>query len=345
MRRYDIDWLRVLVLGLLIIYHATISFMPFGIKLFFPQNKQTLEILWFIMAFINIWRIPLLFIISGMAVCFSMKRRNWKEMFKDRGLRIMVPYIFGVFVICPISILFQSIYYGGEISYTPNPGHLWFLNNIWVYFCCLIALFVYLQKNPDNLLLNFLKKIFMYRLGIYIMVIPFIIEAILITPDSYSSYAYSIHGWALGLICFLTGYIFILLKENFWEAVSRVKNTTLIFAFLLYLVRVFLLEFVEFHPLTAIESYSWMISIFGYGAKFLNKQSTRLSYLSTAVYPIYILHMPLQFFFSLFIIPWEIPAILKLILIIMSTLISSFAIYDLVIKRLKWIRPLFGLKL
>ena len=345
MRRYDIDWLRVLVLGLLIIYHATISFMPFGIKLFFPQNKQTLEILWFIMAFINIWRIPLLFIISGMAVCFSMKRRNWKEMFKDRGLRIMVPYIFGFFVICPINILFQSIYYGGEISYTPNPGHLWFLNNIWVYFCCLIALFVYLQKNPDNLLLNFLKKIFMYRLGIYIMVIPFIIEAILITPDSYSSYAYSIHGWALGLICFLTGYIFILLKENFWEAVSRVKNTTLIFAFLLYLVRVFLLEFVEFHPLTAIESYSWMISIFGYGAKFLNEQSTRLSYLSTAVYPIYILHMPLQFFFSLFIIPWEIPAILKLILIIMSTLISSFAIYDLVIKRLKWIRPLFGLKI
>tara|TARA_Y100000758_G_C16009340_1_gene407027 strand:- start:56 stop:1093 length:1038 start_codon:yes stop_codon:yes gene_type:complete len=345
MRRYDIDWLRVLVLGLLILYHATISFMPFGIKLFFPQNKQTLEILWFIMALINIWRIPLLFIISGMAVCFSMKRRNWKEMFKDRGLRIMVPYIFGVFVICPISILSQSIFYGGEISYTPNPGHLWFLNNIWVYFCCLIALFVYLQKNPNNLLLNFLKKIFMYRLGIYIMVIPFIIEVILITPDSYSSYAYSIHGWVLGLICFFTGYIFILLKENFWEAVSRVKNTTLIIAFLLYLVRVFLLEFVGFHPLTAIESYSWMISIFGYGAKFLNKQSTRLSYLSTAVYPIYILHMPLQFFFSLFIIPWDIPAILKLILIIMSTLISSFAIYDLVIKRLKWIRPLFGLKI
>lgn len=345
MRRYDIDWLRVLVLGLLILYHATISFMPFGIKLFFPQNKQTLEILWFIMALINIWRIPLLFIISGMAVCFSMKRRNWKEMFKDRGLRIMVPYIFGVFVICPISILFQSIFYGGEISYTPNPGHLWFLNNIWVYFCCLIALFVYLQKNPNNLLLKFLKKIFMYRLGIYIMVIPFIIEVILITPDSYSSYAYSIHGWALGLVCFLTGYIFILLKENFWEAVSRVKNTTLIIAFLLYLVRVFLLEFVGFHPLTAIESYSWVISIFGYGAKYLNKKSTRLSYLSTAVYPIYILHMPLQFFFSLFIIPWDIPVILKLILIIMSTLISSFAIYDLVIKRLKWIRPLFGLKI
>ena len=345
MRRYDIDWLRVLVLGLLILYHATISFMPFGIKLFFPQNKQTMEILWFIMALINIWRIPLLFIISGMAVCFSMKRRNWKEMFKDRGLRIMVPYIFGVFVICPISILFQSIFYGGEISYTPNPGHLWFLNNIWVYFCCLIALFVYLQKNPNNLLLKFLKKIFMYRLGIYIMVIPFIIEVILITPDSYSSYAYSIHGWVLGLICFFTGYIFILLKENFWEAVSRVKNTTLIIAFLLYLVRVFLLEFVGFHPLTAIESYSWVISIFGYGAKYLNKKSTRLSYLSTAVYPIYILHMPLQFFFSLFIIPWDIPAILKLILIIMSTLISSFAIYDLVIKRLKWIRPLFGLKI
>ncbi len=345
MRRYDIDWLRVLVLGLLIIYHSTISFMPFGIKIFFPQNKQTLEILWFIMGLINIWRIPLLFIISGMAVCFSMKRRNWKEMFKDRALRIVVPYIFGFLVICPISFLFQSIFYGTEILYIPNPGHLWFLYNIWVYFCCLIALFVYLQKTPNNLLLNFLKKVFMYRLGIYIMAIPFVIEGIFITPDSYASYAHTIHGWALGLICFLTGYIFILLKENFWDAVSRVKNISLMIAFLLYLIRGFLFEFVGFHPLTAIESFSWMISIFGYGTKFLNKKSTRLSYLSTAVYPIYILHMPLQFFFSLFIIPLDIPAILKLILIIMSTLISSFTIYDLIIKRLKWIRPLFGLKI
>ena len=345
MRRYDIDWLRVLVLGLLIIYHSTISFMPFGIKLFFPQNKQTLDILWFVMGLINIWRIPLLFIISGMAVCFSMKRRNWKEMFKDRALRIVVPYMFGLFVICPISLLLQSIFYDSEISYIPNPGHLWFLNNIWMYFCCLIVLFVYLQKIPNNLLLIFLKKVFMYRLGIYIMAIPFVIEGIFITPDSYASYAYTIHGWVLGLICFLTGYIFILLKENFWDAVSRVKHISLMIAFLLYLVRAFVFEFVGFHPLTAIESFSWMISIFGYGAKFLNKKSTRLSYLSTAVYPIYILHMPLQFFFSLFIIPWEIPAILKLILIIMSTLISSFAIYDLVIKRLKWIRPLFGLKI
>ena len=116
-------------------------------------------------------------------------------------------------------------------------------------------------------------------------------------------------------------------------------------AFLLYLIRGFLFEFVGLQSLTAIEAFSWMISIFGYGTKFLNNKSTRLSYFSTAVYPIYILHMPLQFFFSLFIIPLDIPAILKLILIIMSTLISSFTIYDLIIKRLKWIRPLFGLKI
>ncbi|MED5256236.1 MAG: acyltransferase, partial [Candidatus Neomarinimicrobiota bacterium] len=139
--------------------------------------------------------------------------------------------------------------------------------------------------------------------------------------------------------------IFILLKENFWDAVVRVKNIALMIAFVLYFVRVILLQFVEFHPLTAMESYSWMISIFGYGAKFLNKKSTRLSYLSAAVYPIYIIHMPLQFFFSLYIIPVDMPAILKLILIIISTLISSFVIYDLIIKRLKWIRPLFGLKI
>ena len=31
-RRYDVDWLRTLALGLLIVYHAVVSFQPWNVS-------------------------------------------------------------------------------------------------------------------------------------------------------------------------------------------------------------------------------------------------------------------------------------------------------------------------
>ena len=95
-RRYDIDWLRTIAIALLIIHHSVLTFQPWAKFIGFPANDQTLTDIWFLMAIINIWRIPILFVISGMGVCFAMERRNWKELLIDRSLRILVPYLAGI---------------------------------------------------------------------------------------------------------------------------------------------------------------------------------------------------------------------------------------------------------
>ncbi len=41
-RRYDIDWLRVITIGLLLIYHIAIGFEPWGVFIRFIQNENTL---------------------------------------------------------------------------------------------------------------------------------------------------------------------------------------------------------------------------------------------------------------------------------------------------------------
>ena len=94
-RRYDIDWLRVFALGLLIIYHISIVFQPWAYFIYFPQSEKSLESIWLVMGLINIWRIPLLFIISGMGVYLAMRSKNWKELLKDRTKRILLPLILG----------------------------------------------------------------------------------------------------------------------------------------------------------------------------------------------------------------------------------------------------------
>lgn len=345
-RRYDIDWLRTLALGLLIIYHVVVSFQPWAYMIFFLQNRQPLPWIWNIMSMVNIWRIPLLFMVSGMGLYFAMQRRNWKQLLKDRTLRIFVPFIFGLFFICPISIYVALKYYGKDVAYIPNAGHLWFLVNIYLYVLLLLPLLNYLKKHPDNFILRFFGGILRRPFGIFIMALPIIVEAWLVKPQSFPTYANTPHGFWLGMICFFIGFIFVSLKDVFWQAVAKIRRTAIGMAFLLYLVRFFVFHFMGTPILLiAFESMCWMLAIFGYGSRYLNQPSGSLAYLNKAVYPVYIIHMPVQYGISYYLLPLPLPAILKLFLLLAGTFGVSLLIYEYVIRRLKWIRPLFGMKL
>ena len=132
-RRYDIDWLRVITIGLLIIYHIAACFQPFARDYSFMKNEPSMEAIWYPMTIINFWRIPILFFVSGMGVCFAMRKRNWKQLILERTRRILVPLIFGFFCIVPIHIALYLEYYQRELYYAVHQGHLWFLYNIFIY--------------------------------------------------------------------------------------------------------------------------------------------------------------------------------------------------------------------
>ena len=344
-RRHDVDWLRIIALGLLILYHIVVSFQPWAVKIFFIQNKEPLEFLWIFMALINIWRIPILFLIAGMGVRFAMERRNWKQLLKDRTIRILIPFIFGFFFICPISAYFAMKHYGYPISYAPNAGHLWFLPNIFMYVLILLPLLIYLKNRPENLFFHTFSKVINRRAGLLLFALPVIAEAVLMNPEFFPSFALTPHGFWLGMICFSTGFTFISLGSEFWKAVERDRKMALALAILLYLLRLFAYRLEGPHALTGLESMCWMLAAIGFGAAYLNKPSEKLTYFSQAVYPVYILHMPVQYAFSYFILPMALPAIIKLLMLLTATFGASLLLYEMVIKRLKWIRPLFGLKI
>src|SRR3989337_1686885 len=94
-RRYDIDWLRVIAIGLLLIYHIAIAFQPWGVMIGFIVNKKPWQSLWIPMTMLNVWRIPLLFFVSGMGVYFAIQNRNFKQLLLERAGRILVPFVFG----------------------------------------------------------------------------------------------------------------------------------------------------------------------------------------------------------------------------------------------------------
>lgn len=145
-RRYDIDWLRVIAIALLLLYHVAIGFQSWGLMIGFITNSEAWESLWIPMALLNVWRIPLLFFVSGMGVYFALQNRSWKQLLQERTRRIVLPLVVGIFLIVPLHVLLLQYYYQWDLRYTPSPAHLWFLGNIFAYVVLLAPLLIYLKK-------------------------------------------------------------------------------------------------------------------------------------------------------------------------------------------------------
>ena len=343
-RRYDIDWLRVISIGLLLIYHIAIVFQPWGVLIQFVQSNQSLESLWVPMSALNIWRIPLLFFVSGMGVCFAICKRDWKELLIERSKRILLPFLFGVFFIVPLHVIIWQNYYKQDLNYMPNPSHLWFLANIFIYVMVLSPVLFYLKRNENGKIMQSFKRLMKHPLGLLVVILPFILETLILNPDAFEMYAFTWHGFFLGLLAFFFGFCFILSGSNFWQTILKWKWLFLSFALTMYLIRWIVFDLKLPNYIMAIESNIWIFAVFGFAYKYLNRPSKTLSYLSEGAYPIYILHMIFMFGGSVLILPLAIPVFAKFLLIIAFTSIGCFALYEMLIKRISILRPLFGLK-
>jgi len=343
-RRHDIDWLRVITIGLLLIYHVTIAFQPWGIFIGFIQSDASLEVLWIPMSMINIWRIPLLFFVSGMGVCFAIKKRSWKQLLGERTRRILLPFLFGIVFIVPIHVLIWQYFYKQDLNFKPQQSHLWFLKNIFIYVVLLSPVFFYLKKYNDGFIAKWLKILFKTPFGLLIVIVPLVMEANIINPESYALYAMTTHGFVLGLIAFLFGFLFILSGETFWPMILKWRWLFIVLALSLFLVRYVVFELKAPNYYMAVESCFWIFSMFGLAYRYLNHSSDLLTYLSQGAYPIYIVHMIFIYLGSILILPLHIHVILKFILLVVFTFAGSFLLYDLVIRRISFLRPLFGLK-
>lgn len=343
-RRYDIDWLRVIAIGFLLVYHTAICFQPWGFMLGFITNDKALEALWIPMAMLNLWRIPILFFISGMGVYFASQHRSWKQLLQERAKRILVPFIFGMFCIVPIQIFIAQRYYHQPIQYIPNPAHLWFLGNIFIYLLLLLPLLYYQKRNENSRCLIQLKKILASPLCLLIVITAFIAEALLVNPMLYELYAMTGHGFFLGFLAFFFGVLFMLGGAPFWTMLQRWRWVLLCIAVALYVYRLLQVQMKVPHLVLVIESECWIFSLLAFGYTFLNHPGKTLRYLGQATYPIYIIHMIVLYLAASLIFPLSMAVPLKFVVVLLLTVTGSLAIYEFIIKRVNIIRYLFGLK-
>lgn len=343
-RRHDIDWLRVIAIGLLLIYHIAIIFQPWALFIGFIRSDEQVENLWIPMTMLNVWRIPFLFYVSGMGVFFALAKRNFWQLIAERTRRILIPLLFGIVAITPLHLLIFQKYYHLTPTYHPHAGHLWFLGNIFIYVLLLSPLFTYLMRNQDGTFKKKLSVMMKNPLGPLAITVFFILEAVLVKPQIFTLYAQTLHGFVLGCLAFFFGFLFVYSGKVFWETISKWKWLYAGLAAVLFTVRLLVFNTSSPGYLIAIESNLWIFSIMGFGYQYLNKPSKVLSYLSQAAYPVYIIHMFVMYAGAVIFLPLNIPPMFKFTLITTFTFVVCYIIYEFIVRRIGLLKPLFGLK-
>ena len=343
-RRYDIDWIRVIAIGLLLVYHVAIGFQPWGIMIGFIANDRPWPALWIPMTLLNVWRIPLLFFVSGMGVYFALRRRYWGQLVGERIRRILLPFLFGMAAIVPIHVYIWQRYYAFDTGYAPGPGHLWFLGNLFCYVILLSPVFVYLKRQTEKRQPTWVARVCRTPLVLLPVYVLFIGEVLLLRPVPFELYAMTAHGFAIGLLAFGCGFFFVWCGAPFWTMLLRWRWLFAAIAVGLFILRLTHFQSVAPGYLTAIESNSWVFAVFSFGYRYLNHPGRVLAYLSQAAYPVYIVHMICLYAASAIIFPLPIAVPLQFILVLVFTIGGCFGLYELVIKRISILRILFGLR-
>ena len=370
-RRYDIDWLRVILFGLLIWFHyAVFSLSQLEGN---DSNMRLFNLpLFVVIGVMHQWRLAALFVISGMGTAFAFRRRTWLTYVRERGVRLGVPLLFGTYILwfgifTPITTTGRlfSIFPGSELM---PYGHLWFIYNLLIYSLILTPLFSHVRNNPNGKIVQFVRSIFSLRYGLGLILIPPIILAIngiLFKPWEFGEVGM---WWEFPryLLYFLFGYLMIVAKDEYFAIIDKIRIPITILMPILaiswYLFTeashipevmaggwvkkgypAFSLDTTFAALLQSFHAWFWCLFIFSWASKLLNRPNKWLNYLNEAVYPTYIVHMHLTF------LPIAIFGVLGVgyyVGLTLGTILVMFGVMTCfeIIRRATYARVVYGIK-
>ncbi len=365
-RQYYIDWLRILLITSVFLYHTGMIFVTWG---WHVKNDVLYNgLLTYLMSFLHSWRMPLLFMISGAGTYYALRGISPAGYLAERSKRLLVPLAAGIFILVPVQVyiektesynsllsfyphMFDGIYPTGNFSW----HHLWFIAYLFT-ISLIISPFLNAFRGKRFQTLAERTATFLSRpLNLNIVIIPLLLSQIILRiyfePETHDL----INDWASltsYLIFFLAGLIFIPRKQ-ITEAAVRERRLYLLetafFTALMFLSPEILKSEMTAETVSDVSELiiSWTCSIaaIGYAKKYIDSDSHFRKIANEAIYPFYLLHQPLIVITGYFIIQINMPDGLKAMLVLSSALTAFILLYGVLIRPYNAVRALFGMKI
>lgn len=357
-RRVDLDWLRVLAVLLLVPFHSALIFIHEPHVIMYVKDANSSAFLNHFAGWLHQFHMPLLFYVSGAATFFSLKKRNGGKYVKERFLKLFIPAISGLIIIIPIVTYIALVSKGISIHFWHHfanfwqfkdadltgmdgkftPAHLWFLLYLFVFSFIGLPFFSILKyNNSKRILKSLIDKAGILVIILVIFVLLTLTAGLNILGDKNPVYYFLI---------FFTGYLFMM-DDRFQYFIDKYVPLFLLTAISCEMIRQFSYSFINngaiVFTIGELNRWMWLLTISGYGHRFLNKNSDLLKYLSSASYPFYLFHLLLNTIIGFYVIKLSVSISIKYSAILVLTILSTFLFYEL-IKRIPIICFLFGIK-
>lgn len=375
-RRYDVDFLRVFAFGLLILYHVGMFYVAeWG---WHVKSAHTADWLQLPMLLVNQWRMPVLFVISGLAISFVAGRYRPGRLAARRALRLLVPLVFGMAVVVAPQAYYEALgsgaiepgflefmqryltfddfpgeAWGGENTITWTWNHLWYLPYL---LCYTLVLLAAIRVAPGKLAA--LQRRFARLRGPFLVLVPLVplmAWGLFVYPRfPYVSHALIDDWYAHAQYFTFFAYGYLMGRDSaFWGALAAMRRPlacSLPFTFAA------VLGVVEFVPEEAgvilntlslvvvyLNRWLWILALFAWAHHALNRPLRWLPYATEAVYPWYILHQTLIVVAGVHFARLGLGPVIEPLAVLAATIVGCLVLHEFVIRRSGPLRPLFGL--
>ena len=387
-RYFELDALRVIAFGVLIFYHVGMYYvLEWGWHI---KSDVQFPLLQDVMILTNQWRMSLLFLISAMVFTVVLRRAygqttsRWRVsllLLGKRALRILIPLVFGMFVIVApqvyvewtvsetLAMPFSEFY---VVYINPNTdlftdkqsviglltwNHLWFLPYLFVYSTIILLLFP-LIRFVEVKKLRVLDSLVLFSALVITIMTAIWLELRTAYPTSHDL----LNDWyshAKYFFVMLVG-IVIVLRSSLYAAIMNTRYISLTIAIILYSVIILdrhdMLgptgQLMESSPgfrilvgvIVVLNHWAWLAAILGFGRKYLSGPSMVVSYLNKGVLPYYMVHQTIIVVSAFYLSSRVSSTLGEFILITLITVVGCALTYE-VAKRFLILRFLFGLRL
>lgn len=365
-RYYDIDWLRVLGMLTIFLFHLARYFndddwhvknfeLDFGMSVF--------------VGILNHFIMPLFFVLSAFAIFYALKKRTNSVFMRERVLRLLVPLGVGIFTHIILQVYIENIthgrfsgtfwqfiphYFDGWYGFGGNFAwmglHLWYLLMLFLFSGLMLAVFQ--RINRARGFTTRLAGVASRRYGPYLFIIPLFLMEVLVSLSPETVGRQDFGGWSplTYLVFFVIGYL-LATDARYRPAIERVRFLSLALGLLTVVIAYIMLVELEvsgFHPLylliRATIAWAWLLTFIGFATHHLNFKNGLLAYANEAVLPFYILHQTVIVVIGLFIMDWGWAVLPKYLFLMATSFIVIMVLYEFVVKRVTFLRFVFGMK-
>jgi glucan biosynthesis protein C len=363
-RQYYLDWIRMITILIVFLFHGGRFFDSDD---WHVKNQVVSSIADVSIFFLKEWMMPVFFFISGASTFFALKYKTTAKFLADRVKRILIPLLFGIFILSPPQVYLERFshhqftgslwqflphYFEGWYAFGGNFAwmglHLWYLLLLFIYSFIALPLFLWWKSKSDRRI--DLSPYVAFGLMIILLVLP----GLFLSLDNILANR-SFAGWGMleYLVIFISGY-FAFSAMDIQRLSSENRYSFLFVTIIATGINLYLFlnhELYDFGTasyclkiaLRSLVCYSWIFTILGFGAQYLNYSNPFLRYSNEAVLPFYIAHQPLMLLTGYYVIQANLTIVTKYILIVCLSFALVMLCYQLIIRKINVLRCVFGM--